>query len=280
MKKVGLILTILIIILIIISLFLFIRIKTKDKMDLEKERINQEKINQIIQSEINSYCEDMNIIAEEKPWDICGACFTTNMTNSYHSISYNLTQVKDIYNITIKVRVIFNGRNDQSGMGTINLILDKERNLLTSINSAEQGIGCMGFPIPGELKKLKEDECVNETDKDNCYFDIAVNKKNSSLCVRVLDSLKLDRCYYNIGILNFNLESCNKISESSNLKAKCIAQVKKDPELCLQLSEGQSDQSSCISFIAEKTGNITICDMITYSDIDKTICYSLTNNPE
>lgn len=298
MKKGGVILVILIIVLIIIFLFLFIQNKTKEKEDkLLQEKILQEKINQTIQSEIISYCQDMSRIAKEKPWDSCGACFTTNMSDRH--VSYKLTKIGDRYNITVNVSLIFDGRNDRPGMGKIDIIIDENGNILESINSADKGYGCMGFQSPEEIEKLKEAQCANETDKDDCYYElakdelnisycskivnndlkdgcyyyIAVLRKDSSLCTNVLTISRIDSCYHDIGRLNEDIDDCNKVT-NQNMKIGCISYVTEDSELCSQLPAAWVGWGSCVTNIAMKIVDSTICDYITYSTSDKELCYS------
>jgi hypothetical protein len=139
-----------------------------------------------------------------------------------------------------------------------------------------------------ELDTTNCDKIFNEAYRYTCYFKVAINNNDSSLCTNTIgyiedkDNELFDQCHYWIGANTKNSNHCNEIV-NQNKKILCIAEANENPQLCSQLpqygseTEGFATWSGCVTKIAISKKDATICDAITYYEGDKENCYLNVN---
>jgi len=120
MKK-SLTIIIIIVILTLSITFYFLKNNSSQKI------ISQEELIEIIQPEIDSYCETL----ETKASDIyqqdtnphCPTC-------SHNDPEYEILQTDNGYSITAKIYLIYHWRNDQSEENTATFIIDNNKEII------------------------------------------------------------------------------------------------------------------------------------------------------
>ena len=88
-----------------------------------------------------------------------------------------------------------------------------------------------------------------------------------------------DYCVFRVALDNSNIAQCEQIKDSyidikNSLKNKCILNVARDlsdTNFCYQIINDQQRQEDCIRYIAEDTGNFSICETLS---VNKDMCYS------
>ena len=110
----------------------------------------------------------------------------------------------------------------------------------------------------GLLKKLPKNnadcgEAVDDLANDNCYFDNALNKEDSSLCEDIIDEQIKDTCY---------LELARQTKEG-------------DATLCENI--GSSFKDKCYIDAAVKSNDAILCEKITSDEI-KPVCFAIIAN--
>lgn len=116
----------------------------------------------------------------------------------------------------------------------------------TEVPSAEEA-------IPEEPTQTKtDDDCekiTNRFEKGRCYFNIAIETKDSSLCEKTTDEAA---CYQQIAIETKDISLCKKITKSAS-------------------------RDGCYYFIAIETEDASLCEKI-INNIQKTTCYAIVKN--
>lgn len=124
-------------------------------------------------------------------------------------------------------------------------------------------------------------------EKDNCYYNLAYETKDSQFCEKILLSRgSKDECYIDIAKTYSDVLLCSKVSDIKEYNYEptkrdyCyfgIYQNTKDPSLCDKLSEGNLKWNDCFMDALEnirKTKDSTNCQNIstvTYRDL----CYNI-----
>lgn len=93
-----------------------------------------------------------------------------------------------------------------------------------------------------------------------CYLDLAIEKKDLSLCDK---SLSQNYCYREVAKLKKESILCEKISDSFN-RDSCylgVAEARKEVDLCEKISDLKA-KNFCFYAIAEATKNPNLCEKI------------------
>lgn len=128
------------------------------------------------------------------------------------------------------------------------------------------------------LKNNNPDICKEISDISNrheCYVNIALSKNDESFCNKT--GVFVSPICYTTVIANRNDESlCDK---GESIRDICIALIKENPQLCLNINRTMSTKSDCLSLIAQKKENISVCDILNNETLsplsDLTINYSI-----
>ena len=146
-------------------------------------------------------------------------------------------------------------------------------------------IGLLLFFLP-KITKVIKDECKqisNENYKDSCYFDLAEETGDLSICEKLTDKTanrKKRHCYINLARETGDISICEKIKENNNYLSKeykynCYASVAegtKNINICDEKFEEGSWKDSCYSNVAGQTGDNSICEKIV-DEVRKNGCY-------
>lgn len=84
-------------------------------------------------------------------------------------------------------------------------------------------------------------EDLTGADRDHCWKDAALRKKDESLCMNVERNAPETKCYMEVAL------------------------AKKNPTICYQINTRDSDaytQAECLQKVAQETGDVGACDMI------------------
>lgn len=79
-------------------------------------------------------------------------------------------------------------------------------------------------------------DCENESDPDQCYWDLAYETSDASLCTRIKNAETKNYCYYDIAFDVESYDLCNPISDDA-LRDECYMDVlinkeSKDAAVC------------------------------------------------
>lgn len=133
----------------------------------------------------------------------------------------------------------------------------------------------------GLFKKLPNNntdcgEAINDLANDNCYFDNALNKGNSSLCEDIIDEQIKDTCYLELARQSNGGDAslCEKMGDSFKDRCYIDAAVKsKDIKLCEEITS-ETLQQACKAIASNDS---SLCEEISEEDI-KNECYRLCNS--
>jgi hypothetical protein len=95
----------------------------------------------------------------------------------------------------------------------------------------------------------------------DCYSQMAENKKDLSLCDKIVDKYGKQGCIYNVALAMNDAAACAKLTDqtSNGLCTAKVALTKKDPGLCKGIP-GDLEKANCYSDIATVTGDKSLCN--------------------
>ncbi len=100
---------------------------------------------------------------------------------------------------------------------------------------------------------------------ESCIADIAVKRRNLSVCFQIQNASKRDDCIYNTALSINSIKACSFIINSYT-KDWCMAYIAKEKEnitICYGLAYEDS-KASCISMLAEKLKSRQLCEKLAY----------------
>jgi len=108
--------------------------------------------------------------------------------------------------------------------------------------------------------------------RDQCYLDLAKDKKDISYCNNIDNQNSKGICYSNIAVSKNNLDICNSLT-TDKAKYTCYkeyAQSKKDISICDKIQEN-SIKEDCYLEVASEGEYISLCDKLS-DDFSKVMC--------
>jgi len=131
------------------------------------------------------------------------------------------------------------------------------------------------------FEKLDFSECdkINDkwqTNKKNCYSDIAVKLKDKTICQKIPADYQ-SYCYLRVAQETYDSNLCEFVSskpDSLNIdrKAECIITTANSAKVCQSLNDdGSNKKNNCFILLARHTIEISICDNIK-DDNSNAIC--------
>ncbi len=127
---------------------------------------------------------------------------------------------------------------------------------------------------PEGCEKLSNDDPNNPGNKDSCYSAVAQLSGDHTICSRSEDINNEYRCYTFVADSTGDASVCESIKDFPTIKSLCIAQAKRDPELCGKLPEAGNTRDACYINVASSTKNKKLCSQITNEGI-RDDCLSL-----
>ncbi len=115
---------------------------------------------------------------------------------------------------------------------------------------------------------------IDKYDKDTCYLIVAENTKNEESCKKINDGGRRDFCYFMVGVKKGNAQLCENI-EGYQCKAGCLG-LTKNPKYCDEITSPPKMRSYCLVDAAARNMDVEICDFecITDNCYHKNGCYS------
>jgi len=103
---------------------------------------------------------------------------------------------------------------------------------------------------------IEECENFDTTNKESCYYDIAVESNDQSICELITLDSKRDDCYFQIFLDLNDVEICDKIigRPGNDINAKCKAIYYEDPSYC--------EEDTCFYGLALNLKDSSICDLM------------------
>lgn len=123
------------------------------------------------------------------------------------------------------------------------------------------------------LALLNDDPSLCEkagSSKVQCYRDMAKERLDSSMCDKIDD----DWCYLEVSIATNDSESCEPIKDNDR-RNYCLTKTLKT-NFCDDI-EGSLYKSDCYFFLAKKTNNPSLCDMLKWEQ-DQVACLAIVQN--
>lgn len=123
------------------------------------------------------------------------------------------------------------------------------------------------------IAALDPSACIKITDdsnkKDNCYSGVAVGKNDPELCTKLKNDYNLNECVTKVSINKGDTEPCELYSSSSDGATKCITSVAgklDDVSLCDKVVP--EDTNKCVLSVAIINKKATYCAEIYDSNLD------------
>jgi len=155
-----------------------------------------------------------------------------------------------------------------------------KKNIIIAL--AAFGLIVIGSIILESQKSQKEGQAVGNSqatvknenecgDNGNCIRDVAVAKKDPSLCPKIRSISDQGECYSEVAIAKQDETICSKMlesyeSESYNRKKSVycysqIARLKQDPSICEKYL-GKGDNDACFLDVAKLNQDLSVCAKI------------------
>ncbi|GAH28147.1 unnamed protein product [marine sediment metagenome] len=184
--------------------------------------------------------------------------------NAYELLETQMKQIEAIYKEDIEAII------DCSMVGSFAMF--QYMKLLTpeETSSAEEAISVPEVPTTEEAIPVPEtptktaDECEEITRNDQrgiCYFDVAIETNDDSLCEEITDNIYKHVCS---AITTDDSSLCEELTDSSD-KDKCYSRVAiriYDVNLCEKITD-TSTADSCYFIVAYRTNESNLCEKIT-----------------
>jgi len=111
------------------------------------------------------------------------------------------------------------------------------------------------------------DSCKNlsnaQSEKDNCYADLAVEKQKVSLCEKIEFEGYIYDCYIDLAVDKGDSSICTKIDQNDfhrwDICHKEVATKINDVSLCEEIID-ENSMGDCYMEIAIQTNNIALCE--------------------
>ncbi len=116
----------------------------------------------------------------------------------------------------------------------------------------------------------------NQDNKEGCYSGVAEAKQDISICEKIHDQDCKDECYVSVAKAKQDISICEKMEQNpyKAYKELCYSKVafaKQDPTICVQI-QYQNIRDDCYFSVAAIKENISICDKI-QRNFNKESCY-------
>jgi hypothetical protein len=116
----------------------------------------------------------------------------------------------------------------------------------TNNNNAELCLSGTGYPLCIKAVQEKNTEWCEGYDyvKDSCYYDVATDTLDGSVCGKItLDEEMKNTCYYKIATETNNVQYCTRMSEN---KENCIAQIAINTNNETLCNQAGTERQQCI----------------------------------
>lgn len=116
----------------------------------------------------------------------------------------------------------------------------------------------------------------NQDNKEGCYSGVAEAKQDILICNKIQDQDRKDECYVYVAKAKQDISICDEMEQNpyKAYKELCysgVALAKRDPTICVQI-QYQNVRDNCYFDIATIKENISICDKI-QRNLNKELCY-------